>query len=321
MNFKLQGMVTVTRTIALTTAQSQTLDAAMKLSGVTEKPRSRQDGDGLDGFQGSTTVTTELTNKLPVARTIVSAVDQSAGVAQITGLGNAFTISGAPTFDNLFTVDGAVIIDNLRATPNNLFIEDAIQETTTTVSSVSAEFGRSPAASSTRSRSREETSFRLLPHDADQRRLVGGHAGGRRVQHVDPRYEGDPGRVSLEGPRLVLRVRPLAGHQHRQPDGGSRGRVAASVPARPEREAVPGQADADSLPGTHGDGQLPEGGHGADQQLLRDDPRPRQPDDRSLPQEIVTASYNGIVTENFFVEGCTPSASSRSWARDPTSRT
>src|SRR5262249_56818692 len=46
------------------------------------------------------------------------------------------------TFDNLFTVDGAVIMDNVRGTPNTLFIEDAIQETTTSVNAVSAEFGR-----------------------------------------------------------------------------------------------------------------------------------------------------------------------------------
>src|SRR5262249_51345069 len=94
-------------------------------------------------LQGSTTITTEITNKLPVARSIVSAVAASSGVALVTSMGaNQFSISGGPTFDNLYTVDGAVIIDNIRATPNNLFVEDAIQETTTSVNSVSAEFGR-----------------------------------------------------------------------------------------------------------------------------------------------------------------------------------
>jgi hypothetical protein len=121
----------------------------------------------------------------------VSAVAQSAGVAQITGLGNAFTISGAPTFDNLFTVDGAVIIDNLRATPNNLFIEDAIQETTTTVSSVSAEFGRfTGGVVNTITKSGGNLfsgSFRTtLTNDAWWAVTP---AGETRVQHLDPRYE------------------------------------------------------------------------------------------------------------------------------------
>ena len=44
--------------------------------------------------------------------------------------------------ENLYTVNGVVITDNVRSTANNLFIEDAIQETTTITSSVSAEYGR-----------------------------------------------------------------------------------------------------------------------------------------------------------------------------------
>ena len=139
--FTLQGMQTVTKPgIALTASQEVTLDVPMAVAGVTEAATVTAKTETVStALQGSTTVTADLANKLPVARTLVSAVAASSGVAQVTGLGNAFTISGGPTFDNLFTVDGAVIIDNVRATPNNLFIEDAIQETTTTVSSVSAE--------------------------------------------------------------------------------------------------------------------------------------------------------------------------------------
>ena len=92
--------------------------------------------------QASTTITNDLTNKLPNTRTIAQAAALSSGVNTVTGLANALTISGSPTFDNLYTVDGAVITDNIRATPNNLFIEDAIQETSTSVNSISAEYGR-----------------------------------------------------------------------------------------------------------------------------------------------------------------------------------
>jgi hypothetical protein len=52
------------------------------------------------------------------------------------------SIAGAQSTENLYTVNGVVIQDNVRNTPNNLFIEDAIQETTTMTSGVSAEYGR-----------------------------------------------------------------------------------------------------------------------------------------------------------------------------------
>src|SRR5262249_33974195 len=96
-SFKLQGMQTVTKPAALTAAQETTLDASMVLSGVTAATTVTAKTETVStSLQGSTTVTTEITDKLPVARTIVSAVAASAGVAQVTGLNNAFSISGGP---------------------------------------------------------------------------------------------------------------------------------------------------------------------------------------------------------------------------------
>ena len=54
---------------------------------------------------------------------------------------NGLSISGGNSFDNLYTVNGAVVQENLRGQPHNLFIEDAIQETTVQTAGVSAEFG------------------------------------------------------------------------------------------------------------------------------------------------------------------------------------
>ncbi len=102
--------------------------------------------------QASQTFTKELTDALPVTRTLLSSVALSRPGVNTNGPGSSdrigngvspvVTISGGQSFDNLFTVDGAVITDNIRGTPNNLFIEDAIAETTTSTSTVSAEFGR-----------------------------------------------------------------------------------------------------------------------------------------------------------------------------------
>jgi len=51
-------------------------------------------------------------------------------------------VNGAFAFDNVFMINGVDINDNLFATPQNLFIEDAIEETQVLTSGISAEFGR-----------------------------------------------------------------------------------------------------------------------------------------------------------------------------------
>jgi len=142
-SFTLQGFTTLTKSVTVTAGQPATLDVNMTLSGVQASATVTAKSEIVSTTtQASTTITSDLTNKLPNTRTIAQAASLSSGIAQITGLANAISVSGAPTFDNLYTVDGAVITDNIRATPNNLFIEDAIQETTTSVNGISAEYGR-----------------------------------------------------------------------------------------------------------------------------------------------------------------------------------
>lgn len=56
--------------------------------------------------------------------------------------GTQVVINGAFAFDNVFMVNGVDINDNLFAQPQNLFVEDAIEETQVLTSGISAEFGR-----------------------------------------------------------------------------------------------------------------------------------------------------------------------------------
>ena len=51
-------------------------------------------------------------------------------------------INGAFGFDNVFMLNGVDVNDNLFGSPQNLFIEDAIQETQVLTSRISAEYGR-----------------------------------------------------------------------------------------------------------------------------------------------------------------------------------
>ena len=141
--FTLQGFQPITKTGKVTAGQVFALDVNMTLSGVQASAVVTAKSDIVSTTtQASTTITNDLSNQLPNTRTIAQAAALSSGVIPVVSLGNALTIGGAPTFDNLYTVDGAIITDNIRATPNNLFVEDAIQETTTNVNGISAEYGR-----------------------------------------------------------------------------------------------------------------------------------------------------------------------------------
>jgi hypothetical protein len=71
------------------------------------------------------------------------------GIAQLSPAVNengpnpqTVVINGAFSFDNVFMVNGVDINDNLFAQPQNLFIEDAIEETQVLTSGISAEYGR-----------------------------------------------------------------------------------------------------------------------------------------------------------------------------------
>jgi hypothetical protein len=59
-----------------------------------------------------------------------------------SGGGGQVVINGAFAFDNVFMINGVDVNDNLFGSPQNLFIEDAIQETQVLTSGISAEYGR-----------------------------------------------------------------------------------------------------------------------------------------------------------------------------------
>ena len=61
---------------------------------------------------------------------------------QPTGPSGNFAISGASSYDSLFMVNGVTVNENIRGQAVNLYIEDAVQETSVASAGVSAEFGR-----------------------------------------------------------------------------------------------------------------------------------------------------------------------------------
>lgn len=81
-------------------------------------------------------------NRLPAPRTLAGIAELAPGLTDNTPNVGQVTIAGSFAYDNVFLVDGVDINDNLFGTPNNLFIEDAIEQTQVLTGGVSAEYGR-----------------------------------------------------------------------------------------------------------------------------------------------------------------------------------
>src|SRR5262249_10859411 len=79
---------------------------------------------------------------LPGPRTLAGIATLSPGLSDVTPHAGQGSINGAVAFDNVFMLNGVDVNDNLFGSPQNLFIEDAIQETQTLTSGISAEYGR-----------------------------------------------------------------------------------------------------------------------------------------------------------------------------------
>ncbi len=82
-----------------------------------------------------------LVQLLPVSRDVASYVTLTPGVVTL-GNSGSIQIAGAVSSENLYVINGVAAIDTTGGTLLPLYIEDAIQETTTSVTSVSAEYGR-----------------------------------------------------------------------------------------------------------------------------------------------------------------------------------
>jgi hypothetical protein len=151
--FQAEGMQTVSRTVALRAASTVRLDQRMRPAAVAESVDVSADAASavlLTAPEIEANYKRELIDRLPVDRSLRSVVLLAPGVTENGPQGNlgttndrkALLISGALSYSNLFLINGVVVNENLRGQPYDLFIEDAIEETTVTTGSISAEYGR-----------------------------------------------------------------------------------------------------------------------------------------------------------------------------------
>jgi len=144
--FELESFLAPERSLKISAAQSLRLDAEMAQATISEEIVVTGTYETISTTpQAATTYEKSFVEALPVERNVRDTVLLTPGVAA-SGAGAAQTrgisIAGSQSYESLFLVNGVVINENLRGQPFNLFIEDAIEETTTSVSGISAEYGR-----------------------------------------------------------------------------------------------------------------------------------------------------------------------------------
>jgi carboxypeptidase family protein/TonB-dependent receptor-like protein len=141
--FELSGFERVTRTGTLAPTQTLPIDAQLGLARFSDEVTvtGRAQDVLLQTAQVATNFKQELVETLPTTRDINSVLLLAAAVHP-SGPGGNYSIAGAMSFESLFMVNGVDVNENIRGQANNLYIEDAVQETTVATAGVSAEFGR-----------------------------------------------------------------------------------------------------------------------------------------------------------------------------------
>jgi carboxypeptidase family protein len=119
------------------------VDATMSLAAITETVTVTAEAPSpMAAPKISQTYTKAEIDALPVGRRPYDIGELSPGVTTNVSNANQLTIAGSFGFDNVFMVNGVDVNDNIQGTSNNLFIEDAIQETSVLAHGISAEYGR-----------------------------------------------------------------------------------------------------------------------------------------------------------------------------------
>ncbi len=142
--FELSGMETREERGEVLLGSTTAVNSTMAVAGLTEavEVTARVTPAPLETPSLGSNLAYETINSLPTGRTLSDIAELSPGLTDNTPNAGQVTISGAFAYDNVFLVDGVDVADNLFGTANNLFIEDAIQETQVLTAGVPAEYGR-----------------------------------------------------------------------------------------------------------------------------------------------------------------------------------
>ena len=141
--FELSGFATVTQTTDLLLGLTVEQNVSLRPAGVTENVQvvAETPAPIATPVVGENFKHDEI-DLLATPRTIEGIAQLAPAVNENSPNTGQLVINGAFAFDSIFMVNGVDINDNLFAQPQNLFIEDAIEETQILTSGISAEYGR-----------------------------------------------------------------------------------------------------------------------------------------------------------------------------------
>jgi Carboxypeptidase regulatory-like domain len=321
LTFDLSGFQRVERTVTLAPTQTLPVEVVLGPAAVSETVEvvGRSADVLTQTAQVALNVSQDLVQALPTNRDINAALLLAPAVHP-TGPSGNYSISGSVSFENLFMINGVTVNENIRGQANDLYIEDAIQETTVATAGVSAELGRFTGGVVnvvTKSGGNLFSgSFRESLADDDWRGLttyeLQSQAGD--PQHRDPRLNTTtnerPATVptheyTFGGPVMKDRLWFFtAGRIQTQSEG--RQLAVTAVPytfSRPTRRyEFKGTYAANSnhrFQGAYTKIQDDQTNCCTQFQILDE----RSLEERSQPQELFTLSYTGVLASNLFVEG------------------
>ena len=201
--------------------------------------RAGDDADGSDAHRPRDVDT------LATGRALEQIADLAPGLTDNTPNAGQVTIAGGFAYDNVFMLDGVDITDSTFGSPNDVFIEDAIEETQVITSGVSAEFGRFGGGVINAITKRGGNEFSgQLPHRLHQSLLARRDAASRTRQETTRESRlGKVFQATLGGP--IVRDRLwffLAGRKENRNTQGTFPFSGVHVPGKARRQAPGGEA-------------------------------------------------------------------------------
>jgi hypothetical protein len=301
-SYALDGFKTTNRDVRIAAASASTSNVTLELGAITEEITvSSSQASISETVTGSSNITSDEIEDLPVSRDLANAISLAPGV-QDTGPSSAPSISGAMTFENLWMINGVVINENVRGSVLPLFIEDAIQETTTSTSGISAEYGRFTGGvvnAITKSGGNQfDGSFRVSFTNDDW--VATTPSGEAKTDDINETYE-----ATLGGFILKDRLWFFGAGRDRSLTGNSQTSITrVSFPTTSEETRLEGKltltpASGHSIIGSYLEIDAKTGGSTFGTVLDLRSVNANRED----PQEITAFNYTGILTQNFFVEG------------------
>jgi hypothetical protein len=140
--FELQGFATLQTQTRVSLAGTARLDAELQPAPMQETITVQSTrAEAPVGASIATNFRANDLKRLPGVRDIKGTALLSSSVSA-QGPRGTLVIAGAPSWDSLFLVDGAVVSEYLSGQPQNVVLEDAIDEVVLLTGAISAEFGR-----------------------------------------------------------------------------------------------------------------------------------------------------------------------------------